>query len=175
MGFILSNFINLTNLSNFACIFYFFLYIFVSLNFFMILMLFIKYRTLNFLENLKHLNLISKSFRFLGYGISILLFSFIGIPPLTGFFTKLVVFQNLTNSSEYVLLFIMIFFTVLSAFYYLRLIRKIFFIKKINGVLLVKISKLSILMFLILVSFNLFFIFLLPMLTFFLDFILHFM
>lgn len=174
MGFILSNFINLTSLSNFASIFYFYLYIFVSLNFFMILMLFIKYRSLNFLDNLKHLSLISKSFRFLGYGISILLFSFIGIPPLTGFFTKLVVFQNLSNSSEYALLFIMIFFTVLSSFYYLRLIRKIFFVKKINGVLLIKLSKLSILMFLILVSFNLFFIFLLPIFTFFLDFILQF-
>ena len=174
MGFILSNFVNLTFISNFSSLFYFILYIFVSLNFFIVLMLCIKNKSFFFLENLKQLSLLSKSFRFFGYGLSLLLFSFIGIPPLAGFFTKLVVFQNLSNSSEYILLFFLLFFTVLSSFYYLRFIRKIFFKKQINGIFFVKTNKLSLLLFLNLTGFNLFFIFFLPILTFYLDFILNF-
>lgn len=172
MGFLLSNFVNLTNLSIFSSLFYFVIYIIVSLNFFMILMLFIKSRSHFFLENIKQLGLLSRCYRPYGYAISFLLFSFIGIPPLAGFFTKLVVFQNLSNSSEYILLLFILFFTVLSAFYYLRLIRKIFFKKSINGILFVKIGRLYTLLLVNLLAFNLLFLFLLPMFTFYLNFIL---
>lgn len=169
MGFVFCNLINLTFSSIFGTVFYFLIYSILSLNFFFILIICIKYRSGFYLETIKQLSLIYKNYRLLAYGLCISFFSFIGIPPLAGFFTKLIVFQNLINSNEYILLFVVILFTVLSAFYYLRIIRKLFFAKKISSVFLQKNTRYFSILFLQLNAFNLLFIFQLPLITYYIN------
>jgi NADH-quinone oxidoreductase subunit N len=50
-----------------------------------------------------------------------------GIPPLGGFFVKLDVLIALLDSSQYYVNFLLLFFSVISFFYYLRLIKIIYF------------------------------------------------
>ncbi len=58
---------------------------------------------------------------------AILIFSMSGIPPLGGFFIKFDVLTALMNSSRYYLNYLLFFFTVASFFYYLRLIKIMYF------------------------------------------------
>jgi NADH-quinone oxidoreductase subunit N len=53
-----------------------------------------------------------------------------GIPPLGGFFVKLDVLLALLNDSKYYINYLLLFFSVISFFYYLRLIKIIFFDEK---------------------------------------------
>ena len=57
------------------------------------------------------------------------MFSLAGIPPLGGFFAKFYVFMSVIESEMYVLAIIGLLTTVVSAFYYLRIIKIIYFDK----------------------------------------------
>ena len=50
-----------------------------------------------------------------------------GIPPLIGFHAKLMVIKALINSSYIILSIIVVIMTVVSAYYYLRVIKTIYF------------------------------------------------
>lgn len=50
-------------------------------------------------------------------------FSLIGIPPLAGFFPKLFMIGHLFSVHNFIVLFIFSFFTILSCFYFIRLLR----------------------------------------------------
>lgn len=67
----------------------------------------------------------------LHFGISLslgfFLFSAAGVPPLIGFYSKFYVFCNAINSGIYVFSFIIILSNVISTFYYIRLIKILFF------------------------------------------------
>jgi NADH-ubiquinone oxidoreductase chain 2 len=63
----------------------------------------------------------------LGLTFAITLFSMAGIPPLVGFFAKLMVVYSATHSGYLFLATIAILVSVISAAYYLRVIRVIFF------------------------------------------------
>jgi NADH-ubiquinone oxidoreductase chain 2 len=63
----------------------------------------------------------------LALSFAITLFSMAGIPPLVGFFAKLMVIYSATHSGYLFLATIAILISVLSAAYYLRVIRVIFF------------------------------------------------
>lgn len=169
MGFLFCNFLNFTNISIFGSILYFLIYILMSFNFFFILISSAKYRTFLYLENIREVVLLSNSYRFWAYMLAILLFSFIGIPPLAGFFTKLIILENLSNSSEYIMIFLVIFFTSLSSFYYLRLIRKKFFKRELKSFLMTKRNKLEIILLLNLNGFNLLFFLLVPLFIYYLE------
>ena len=56
-----------------------------------------------------------------------LLFSLAGIPPLAGFFAKFYVFMAVIKVEMYTLAIIGLITTVISAFYYLRIIKIIYF------------------------------------------------
>lgn len=58
---------------------------------------------------------------------SLLIFSRSGIPPLGGFFVKLDILAALLNKSHFFINYILFFFTVASFFYYLRVVKIIFF------------------------------------------------
>ena len=60
---------------------------------------------------------------------SFVVFSFSGIPPLAGFFVKYEIFYSILNSSLFYLGYLLLGLTVVSFFYYLRLIKIIFFEK----------------------------------------------
>jgi NADH-quinone oxidoreductase subunit N len=57
----------------------------------------------------------------------VLLFSLAGIPPLAGFFAKFYVFMTVIKVEMYTLAIIGLITTVISAFYYLRIIKIIYF------------------------------------------------
>jgi NADH-quinone oxidoreductase subunit N len=58
---------------------------------------------------------------------ALLIFSMSGIPPLGGFFVKLDVLTALLDDSRFYTNYILLLFTVASFFYYLRLVKIIFF------------------------------------------------
>jgi NADH-quinone oxidoreductase subunit N len=66
-----------------------------------------------------------------------IVFSFVGLPPLFMFFGKFFLIMNLVNNFEYLLGFILLCFSVLSGFYYVRLMRFVFFNYDIENFFLV--------------------------------------
>jgi NADH-ubiquinone oxidoreductase chain 2 len=72
---------------------------------------------------------------FLALSLSVTIFSFVGIPPLIGFFAKQMVLSAALDSGYVFLALVAILTSVISAVYYLNIIRQVFFDKsdyKIN-------------------------------------------
>lgn len=63
----------------------------------------------------------------LAISLAITIFSFVGIPPLIGFFAKQMVLSAALDSGYLFMVFIAILTSVVSAYYYLALIKQIFF------------------------------------------------
>jgi len=78
-------------------------------------------------ENINDLSGISKTNPLLAISFLIILFSLAGIPPLGGFFAKFYVFLAVIENEMYWLAVIGLLTTVISAFYYLRVIKIIYF------------------------------------------------
>jgi NADH-quinone oxidoreductase subunit N len=64
---------------------------------------------------------------FVAGSLAVLLFSFIGLPPLAGFFAKWHVFLAAMEANLYVLAVIGVLASAVSAFYYLRIIKTMYF------------------------------------------------
>jgi len=82
-----------------------------------------------FYENINDLSGLSKNHPMLALSFLIILFSLAGIPPLAGFFAKFYVFMAVIEVKMYALAIIGLVTTVISAFYYLRIIKTIYFDK----------------------------------------------
>ena len=82
-----------------------------------------------FYEDIKDLSGLSKNHPILALSFLIILFSLAGIPPLAGFFAKFYVFMAVIEAEMYALAIIGVVTTVVSAFYYLRIIKVIYFDK----------------------------------------------
>jgi len=80
-----------------------------------------------FYENINDLSGLSKNHPMLALSFLIILFSLAGIPPLAGFFAKFYVFMAVIEMKMYALAIIGLVTTVVSAFYYLRIIKVIYF------------------------------------------------
>jgi NADH-quinone oxidoreductase subunit N len=59
--------------------------------------------------------------------ISIFMFSMIGLPPFAGFFGKYMVIYTAFMKQEYMLVFFMVVSSVIAAYYYLRVIKAMYF------------------------------------------------
>ena len=70
---------------------------------------------------------LSKNHPVLSLSLLIILFSLAGIPPLAGFFAKFYVFMAVIEKSMYFLAIVGLVSTVIAAFYYLRIIKIIYF------------------------------------------------
>ena len=82
-----------------------------------------------FYENINDLSGLSKNHPLLALGFLIILFSLAGIPPLAGFFAKFYIFMAVIEAKMFTLAIIGLITTVVSAFYYLRIIKIIYFDK----------------------------------------------
>jgi len=82
-----------------------------------------------FYENINDLSGLSKNHPMLALSFLIILFSLAGIPPLAGFFAKFYIFMAVIEVKMYALAIIGLVTTVISAFYYLRIIKIIYFDK----------------------------------------------
>ena len=78
-------------------------------------------------ENISDLSGVSKKHPLLAISFLIILFSLAGIPPLGGFFAKFYVFSAVLEQQMYTLAIIGLLTTVISAFYYLKIIKIIYF------------------------------------------------
>ena len=113
-------------------------------------------------RDLGDLALLQESNNVIAQNLAITLFSMAGLPPLVGFLAKLGVFKALTGVSLYFFSVINILFSVIATFYYLRIVKIIFFENLLVGNLYVTINSKKV--FLInLLSFFLGFFFISPM------------
>ncbi len=80
-----------------------------------------------YLEEINSLSGLSKSNPLLSISFLILFFSLAGIPPLGGFFAKFYIFMAVIENQMYALAVIGLTTTVISAFYYLKVIKIIYF------------------------------------------------
>ena len=81
----------------------------------------------NYSENLNDLSGLSKNHPIISFCLLIILFSLAGIPPLAGFFAKFYIFMAVIEKSMYLLAIVGLLSTVVSAFYYIRIIKIIYF------------------------------------------------
>jgi len=75
-------------------------------------------------DNLKGL---AKKYPLLGFGLLIGVFSLAGIPPTIGFYAKLLVIESLMHVNMYTISILAIISSVIGAFYYLKIIKVIYF------------------------------------------------
>jgi NADH:ubiquinone oxidoreductase subunit 2 (subunit N) len=73
------------------------------------------------------LKVVSNPKGFLALIFSFIVFSISGIPPFAGFFIKLDILSSVIDSSHFFVTYFIFFCTVVSFFYYLRLIKIIYF------------------------------------------------
>jgi NADH-quinone oxidoreductase subunit N len=81
----------------------------------------------NYYESIDDLSGLSKNHPILSFSLLVILFSLAGIPPLAGFFAKFYVFKAVIEQSMYFLAIVGLLSTVIAAFYYLRIIKIIYF------------------------------------------------
>jgi len=71
--------------------------------------------------------LLNKSNAALSFAFALTMFSIAGIPPLIGFFAKMSVFLSVVGSEFYAIALISILCSVISTFYYIRIIKVLYF------------------------------------------------
>ena len=84
-------------------------------------------RNNQYYEEIGDLSGLSKNHPLLSLSLLIILFSLAGIPPLAGFFAKFYIFKAVLEQSMYFLAIVGLLSTVVAAFYYLRIIKIIYF------------------------------------------------
>ncbi len=80
-----------------------------------------------YLEEIDELSGLSKNHPLISFALLIILFSLAGIPPLAGFFAKFYIFMAVIESGMYTLAIVGLVATVVSAFYYIRIIKIMYF------------------------------------------------
>ena len=128
MGYALAGLATGTNQVIQSSISYISIYLFMNLAFFCCL--FMLRRDEKYFENIQDLSGLSKNHPLLSFCFLIVLFSLAGIPPLAGFFAKFYIFSAVIDQSMYFLAIVGLLSTVIAAFYYLRLIKIIYFDKE---------------------------------------------
>ncbi len=84
-------------------------------------------------ENIKDLAGFAKNSPVMAYAMAMIMFSISGIPPLAGFFGKFFIFEAAIESELYVLAVLGILASVIAAYYYLRIIKVMFFDEAVDG------------------------------------------
>ncbi len=125
MGYALAGLSTGTNQGIQSSITYISIYLVMNLAFFSCL--FMLRRNEKYYEKIEDLSGLSKNHPILSFSLMIVLFSLAGIPPLAGFFAKFYIFMSVINQSMYYLAVIGLLSTVIAAFYYLRIIKIIYF------------------------------------------------
>ncbi len=91
-------------------------------------------KRVNIFSNLLEIN------PFLSFSIFILLFSIAGVPPLLGFYSKFFLFLFSLKYKMYWLTILFVFFSVISVFYYIRLVKLMYFNRSSDWVFFYDIS-----------------------------------
>tara|TARA_B100000579_G_C22831358_1_gene856180 strand:+ start:231 stop:1646 length:1416 start_codon:yes stop_codon:yes gene_type:complete len=125
MGYALAGLAVNTNEGIQSSIIYISIYLVMNLALFSCLFMIRKDKV--YFEKINDLSGLSKNHPILSFSLLIILFSLAGIPPLAGFFAKFYIFMAVIEVEMYALAIIGLLSTVISAFYYLRIIKIIYF------------------------------------------------
>ena len=125
MGYALAGLAPGTNAGIHSTIIYLTIYLIMNLGAFGCI--FMMKRENVFYEKINDLSGLSKNHPMLALGFLIILFSLAGMPPLAGFFAKFYIFMAVIEAKMYTLAIIGLVTTVVSAFYYLSIIKVIYF------------------------------------------------
>ena len=127
MGYALAGIATGTNEGVQSTIVYLTIYLVMSLGTFACI--FMMRRENIYYENINDLSGLSKNHPMIALCFLVMLFSLAGIPPLAGFFAKFYIFMSVIEVKMYALAVAGLITTVVSAFYYLRIIKIIYFDK----------------------------------------------
>jgi NADH-quinone oxidoreductase subunit N len=111
-----------------SSIIYIFIYVIMNLALFSCLLM-LK-RNDQYYEGIDDLSGLSKNHPLLSLSMLVILFSLAGVPPLAGFFAKFYIFTAVIEQSMYFLAIVGLLSTVIAAYYYLRIIKIIYFDKE---------------------------------------------
>ena len=125
MGFALAGLAVGTNEGIQSSVTYMSLYVIMNLSFFS--SLFMLKINQKYYETIDDLSGLSKNHPMLSLAMLVSLFSLAGIPPLAGFFAKFYIFMAVIEQEMYFLAIVGLLSTVVAAFYYLRIIKTIYF------------------------------------------------
>lgn len=126
MGFILISLANFTVINYMITFAYGLTYIILNLSFFSIL---ISLRKLDGteLKDIRELSSLFKNNKVLAIFLSLNLFSIAGIPPLFGFYSKWLILLSLINNDLWFIAIIILVLSMISVYYYIKLIKILFF------------------------------------------------
>jgi len=116
VGFMLLSLSQLNSIGFHASLLYLIIYTIMTINIFLIVL---KYKYIKILE----LRGLSRRNNVIGLTLGLSFMSIAGIPPLSGFFNKLIVLDSLINQQFLVLSFFIVIISVISVFYYLTITR----------------------------------------------------
>ena len=125
MGYALAGLTTGTNEGIQSSVSYISIYLVMNLAFFSCI--FMLKREDKYYENIEDLSGLSKNHPLLSFSFLIVLFSLAGIPPMAGFFAKFYVFMAVIEQSMFFLAIVGLLASVVAAFYYLRIIKVIYF------------------------------------------------
>ena len=125
IGYTLAGLASGTNEGIQSSIVYISIYIIMNLALFSCLLM-LK-RNNKYYEDIEDLSGLSKNHPLLSLSLLVILFSLAGIPPLAGFFAKFYIFKAVIEQSMFFLAVVGLLSTVVAAFYYLRIIKIIYF------------------------------------------------
>jgi NADH:ubiquinone oxidoreductase subunit 2 (subunit N) len=142
-GYLLLSF-STANLEGMQMMFYYLIIYMVSgLAFWAVYLFLCQKRSSYFNKSNKELGdliLLSESNPMLAFILAITLFSIAGIPPIVGFLAKVGIFLVVVKSSAYLIAVLSILFSVISTFYYIRLIKILYFENILVGKLYLPIA-----------------------------------
>ena len=128
MGYALAGLATGSNEGIQSSVIYITIYVIMNLGLFSCLLM--MKRNNVYFEQIDDLSGLSKNHPLLSLSLLIILFSLAGIPPLAGFFAKFYIFKSVLEQSMFFLAIVGLLSTVVAAFYYLRLIKIMYFDKE---------------------------------------------
>jgi NADH-quinone oxidoreductase subunit N len=111
---------------------YMFIYLIMNISVFAIILSLKKSE--KYVDKINELSGLSKSNPVISLSLAIIMLSMAGIPPFIGFFGKFYVFIAAIESQQYILALLGVLASVISAFYYLRIIKGMYFDEVTDGV-----------------------------------------
>ena len=130
VGFILLGLALNTKGGTGIALFYVGIYIILNIGVFVILILFTKNKINKELIYIRELSEIFLTHPILGLTLALNIFSLVGIPPLAGFFSKFFILNMLILNNHTPIALFALFMSVITSFYYIRLIKLLYFNKE---------------------------------------------
>ncbi len=125
MGYMLMGLAGASAIGLQSAVLYIALYVLMTLGTFSLIM--VMKRKGEHLESIGDLTGLSRNHPLLAAGLAVLMLSMAGVPPMAGFFAKFYVLQAALDARLYTLAVIGVLASVIGAFYYLRIIKVMYF------------------------------------------------